>query len=229
MEKFEDIYNRALDRKGSETALHRMLSPPLDNKELIKLSDDYILSEFCKKIFQSGFVWRVVEQKWAGFQEVFWGFSVDKLILMPDDLLEKKASDPAIIRNFTKVKSIRDNAIFFREIQDKFGSFSKWIAEWDSSEIVELWLDLKLKGSRLGGNTGPYSLRAIGKDTFLLSRDVEAYFRSYKLIDGGLTTKRNLKIIQESFNTWKSESQYSYKELSQIVAFSCGENYLYDG
>ena len=45
-------------------------------------------------------------------------------------------------------------------------SFSKLIAEWPSEDITGLWAFLKKNGSRLGGNTGPYALRTLGKDTF---------------------------------------------------------------
>jgi len=39
---------------------------------------------------------------------------------------------------------------------------------------------LKKHGQRLGGNTGPYALRLLGKDTFILSSDVEGYLRAKK-------------------------------------------------
>jgi len=69
-------------------------------------------------------------------------------------------------------------------------------------------------------------LRAIGKDTFILSRDIEAYFRAYKLIDGGLTSKRSLLVIQNCFNTWRNESGLSLQEISMIIAYSSGDNFV---
>lgn len=226
MEKFTDIYHRAIERKGGETALSQLLSKPFTKHERSFVSNSDVLAEFTRKIFQSGFVWAVVNKKWAGFEAVFWDFDIDKIVMMPDDMLERKATDPQIIRNFTKVKTVRDNAIWLKELCDEFGSIIEWLADWPSDDITGLWLFLKKNGSRLGGNTGPYALRHLGIDTFILSRDVEAYFRSYKLIDGGLTSKRNLKIIQDTFNQWRKESGYSLQELSQIVAFSVGDNYV---
>ena len=38
-------------------------------------------------------------------------------------------------------------------------------------------------GSRLGGNTGPFALRTIGVDTFLLTQDVEEFLRSHGIVD----------------------------------------------
>ena len=226
MEKFKDLYHRAVERKGGEIALSHLISKPLTYDELLLVSDSDVLAEFTRKIFQSGFVWAVVNKKWDGFEEIFWNFEIDKLIMMPDDMLERKATDPKIIRNFTKVKAVRDNAIWLKALIDEHGSVSNWLANWPTDDITGLWLYLKKHGSRLGGNTGPYALRQLGKDTFILSRDVEYYFRSHNLIDGGLTSKRNLKIIQDTFNQWKKESGYSLQELSQIVAYSVGDNHV---
>jgi len=226
METFDKLYTRASERKGGELALSSLMGKPLNDVELCQVTNDRVLSEMTKKIFQSGFVWSVVEKKWNSFEEVFWGFDIEKLIMIPDDMLERKATDPAIIRNFNKVKTIRENALMLKEISDEYGSVGKWLTVWSSENVIELWAYLKKHGSRLGGNTGPYALRKLGKDTFILSRDVEAYFRANKLIDGGLTSKRSLNTIQETFAQWQDESNFSLQELSQIVAYSTGDNHV---
>jgi len=172
MEKFSDIYKRAVERKGSEKMLKLLLAKPLSTKQLVTLSDDDWLEEFTRKVFQSGFYWSVINSKWAGFREVFWDFSVEKLLMMPPDMLEQKASDERIVRNYKKVKTITENAYMIHEVAAQHGSFSQFIANWPSEDIIGLWAYLKKHGARLGGNTGPYALRALGKDTFLLSRDV---------------------------------------------------------
>ncbi|MEM0954121.1 MAG: DNA-3-methyladenine glycosylase, partial [Pseudomonadota bacterium] len=86
---FEAIYKRACERKGGPARLEKLLASPRSRRSLKALSDDRYLAEFSKKVFQSGFVWRVVEQKWEGFESLFWGFNIDKLLLMPDDMLER--------------------------------------------------------------------------------------------------------------------------------------------
>lgn len=225
MDRFESIFDRAVKRKGGEKALSSLLTQPVS--DLTAVSDDRVLSQMTKKIFQSGFVWKVVENKWDNFEEVFWGFDIEKLLLMPDEMLERKATDPAIIRNFNKVKTIRDNALMLKDISDAHGSVGKWLSEWPSNDVIGLWAYLKKYGQRLGGNTGPYALRTLGKDTFLLSRDVEAYFRANKLIDGGISSKRSLNTIQGCFNQWQDESHLSLQEISQIIAYSTGDNNLY--
>jgi 3-methyladenine DNA glycosylase Tag len=166
----------------------------------------------------------VINSKWAGFREVFWDFSVEKLLMMPPDMLEQKASDERIVRNYKKVKTITDNAYMIHEVAEQYGSFSEFIANWPSEDIIGLWAYLKKHGARLGGNTGPYALRALGKDTFLLSRDVESYLRAHKIIDGGLQTKKSLNAAQAFFNELQQQSGLSMQELSLIVAYGVGDN-----
>lgn len=224
VEKYDAIFQRVVERKGSESIVESLLSTPLSKADVRRIPDDRFLAEFSKKVFQSGFVWRVVRQKWPDFEEVFWGFDVDKLLLMPDEMLEKKATDPKIIRNLTKVRTIRDNALMIKELAREHGSFAQFIANWESTNIIGLWEYLKKNGSRLGGNTGPYALRFLGVDTFLLSRDVEGYFVQHKIISGSARSKRSLNTIQATFNEWQQQSGRSFTELSQLLAYSVGDN-----
>ncbi len=227
MEKIQAIYQRASERKGGNEALDLLLSDiayPTD--VLNELSDDRALSAFTKKIFQSGFVWRVVENKWDNFEELFFDFNIEKILMMPEEMLEKKASDPKIIRNYNKVKTIKDNAQMIFNEQQNGHSFVEFIANWPSNDIIGLWAYLKKNGQRLGGNTGPYSLRAMGKDTFLLSRDIESYFRAHDIISGGLQTKSSLLAIQNTFNEWQKECDLSLAQISRLVAFATGDNHI---
>lgn len=225
-EKFARIYTRAAKRKGSDVKLESMISLPLSSKDLERVGDDRFLAEFTKKVFQSGFVWRVVRQKWPNFEREFFDFNIEKLLLVPDEMYEKKATNPDIIRNLNKVRTIRENALMIRGVQDAHGSFSKFVAQWDSSDIIGLWDFLKKNGARLGGNTGPYALRFLGKDTFLLSRDVEGYFVARDLIEGSSRSKRSLLAIQNQFNEWQQQSGRTLQEISQIVSMSVGDNHI---
>lgn len=145
---------------------------------------------------------------------------------MPDEMLEKKAQDPSIIRNYNKVRTIRDNALMIDSVRREHGSFAKFVADWPSDNIIGLWAYLKKHGSRLGGNTGPYGLRAVGKDTFLLSQDVVSYFAQRNLISGSATSKRSLQAIQDGFNQLHQQSGKPYQTLSQLISLSVGDNFV---
>ena len=47
-----------------------------------------------------------------------------------------------------------------------------WLADWPRDDVVALWDDLAKRFAQLGGNSGPYFLRMVGKDTFILSPSV---------------------------------------------------------
>ena len=225
LESYNALYQRACERKGGAKNLELLISKPLTTAELSAVSDDRFLSAFTMKVFQSGFVWRVVRNKWPDFEREFFDFDIDKILMMPDEMLERKATNPAIIRNLNKVRTIRDNAMMIQDVALEHGSFAKFIANWPSTDIIGLWQYLKKHGSRLGGNTGPYSLRAMGKDTFLLSRDVAGYFFGRNIISGSTTSKRSLTAIQDVFNQFHADSGRSLQEISLLIAMSVGDDY----
>jgi 3-methyladenine DNA glycosylase Tag len=222
---FTLIYERACERKGGSRAVEALLPKPASKRAVKALGSDRYLAEFTRKVFQSGFVWRVVDQKWPGFEDVFWKFDVDKLLLMPDDMLERKARDAAIIRNLTKVKTVRDNALMIADTERREQcTFGEFVAGWPRDDVVGLWLYLKRNGSRLGGNTGPFALRTLGVDTFLLTADVEGFLRSYDIVDSGIGSRRALDAAQAYFNELRAESGRSLSALSRLVSLTFGEN-----
>ena len=219
-ESFDSIYQRAAARHQGEAMLESMLATPLTTEELSQIGDDRWLAAMTQKIFQSGISWQVVRNKWPNFEAAFFGFDIEKMLLISDEMWEEKAKDASIIRNFGKVMTIRENALMMHEASIKHGSFAKMVADWPSSDIIGLWAHLKKEGKRLGGNTGPYSLRVMGKDTFILSRDVEGYLRNREIISTGRDTQSAWRAAQEAFNHWHEESQRPLSQISQVIAFS---------
>ena len=133
---YSNILDMACRRKGSEAQVEALLSPPRSYDLLTQLPDSRYLSAFSKKVFQSGFVWRVVEAKWDNFENLFWEFDVDKLLLMPDEMLEQRALDKRIIRNQKKVWAIRENAMMI-DITRRHEqcSFAEFIANWPIEDL----------------------------------------------------------------------------------------------
>ena len=98
--------------------LSKVYYPPLPPKSTLVAWVPTATSQSSREsVFQSGFVWRIVNNKWPQFEEVFWGFDIERLLMMPDDMLERKASDPGIIRNFSKVKTILENAVMIADTE----------------------------------------------------------------------------------------------------------------
>ncbi|MCG7532841.1 DNA-3-methyladenine glycosylase I [Psychrobium sp. MM17-31] len=224
VEHFEAIISRAVERKGGEDALASLVYQPLPKNEIAKITADRVLSQMTKSIFQSGFVWRVVEAKWPDFEEHFFNFNLEKILMMPDEMVERKATDPKIIRNLKKVTTIRENALLISDLEREHGPIGEFIANWPEDDIIGLCDLFKRRGARLGGFTGYNVLRALGKDTFRLSSDVENYMRARGVITGGLQTKSSLKAIQKQFNEWHAQCGLSLTEMSMILAYSVGDN-----
>ena len=224
---YDNLYERACLRKGGSDVVESLLPTIATQEHLSGLGSDRYLAEFTRKVFQSGFVWRIVNHKWPHFEEVFWGFDIERLLMMPDDMLERKASAPGVIRDFSRVRTVLDDAVMISDTErreDK--TFGEVIASWPDDDVIGLWLFLKKHGSRLGGNTGPYALRTLGVDTFLMTADVEFFLRENDIIDSGTHSLRALKATQAYFNDLREESGRSLSELSRLVSLGVRRNQM---
>jgi 3-methyladenine DNA glycosylase Tag len=225
MANFAAIRARAAERKGGERVLVSLLGLAPDNRDVAKLSDDRLLSTIAERVFAAGFVWRVIEQKWPGFEAAFLGFEPKRLLFQPDDFWHELASDSRIVRNPQKIRSMRDNAAFVERMSQEHGGFGKFLAAWPAGDQVGLMAFLGKHGSRLGGNTGQYFLRWIGWDTFIVSSDMTAALRDAGLdIPDNPTSKKDLQKIQDRINGWVEETGLPRKHISRILAMSTGVN-----
>jgi 3-methyladenine DNA glycosylase Tag len=221
LERFEQIYQRACARHGGETTLGKLMPVVRSARTLAHSKNDRWLAQMTRCIFQAGFVWRVVDHKWEGFEDVFFGFPPEKIIMLSPEQIDRFAQNPRIIRNRQKVLSVQANARFILDISAEHGSFGKFIGHWPAQELIELFAVLKNRGSRLGGMTGQRILRNMGKDTFIVTADVvRCLQRSGLDIGDNPSSKRELRLIQDTFNQWHVESELPYSHLSRIAALS---------
>ncbi|RST79888.1 DNA-3-methyladenine glycosylase I [Aquibium carbonis] len=225
MKRFDDIRARAADRKGGEDVLATLLPPAPDNAALAAVPDHRILSTMANRVFSAGFVWRVIEQKWPGFEEAFLGFEPKRLLFQPDEFWEELAADTRIVRNPQKIRSVRENAGFVDRVSAEHGGFGRFLATWPRDDQAGLIALLGKQGSRLGGNTGQYFLRWIGFDAYVVSKDMAAALRDAGLaIAENPTSKKDLAALQARMNAYAAETGLSYTHLSRILALSIGEN-----
>jgi 3-methyladenine DNA glycosylase Tag len=222
---FEKIKARAAARKGDDTVLQSLLGPVPDNAALTWSPDDRVLSMMAMRIFSAGFVWRVIREKWPGFEEAFLEFEPKRLLFQPDDYWHDLTADRRIVRNPQKIRAVRDNAAFVTRVAAEHGSFGKFLAGWPRNDQIGLMGFLGKNGTRLGGNTGQYFLRWAGWDAFILSPDVVLALRDAGLdIADAPTSRKDLSTIQDQMNRWAGETGLPYAHLSRILAMSIGEN-----
>lgn len=226
MIRFQAVAKRAEARKGGPKALKALLPDVAGNQALVALGDDRVLAAMAKRIFSAGFVWRVIDQKWAGFEAAFQSFDIQRLNFEPDEFWERLADDARIVRNVQKIKAVRANACFVAEIAREHGGFGRFLAGWppdDQTGLVDL---LAKRGERLGGQTGQYFLRFVGWDGYVLSGDVVRCLRDAGLdIAEAPTSKKDLRKAQQQMNAWALESGLPMTHVSRICALSIGDNY----
>ena len=221
MESFEAIYARACERHGGEAMLAGLMPTVRTQRALTRSGDDRWLAEMTRCIFQAGFVWRVVNQKWDDFEDVFFGFPPQRILLLSPDQIDRIAQNPRIIRNRQKVLCVQQNARYVRDVAMEHGSFGKFVSRWPQDDLIGLFHHLKKHGARLGGMTGQRVLRNMGRDTFVLTGDVVRCLRRAGLdITPSPTTQRELSLIQAAFNEWHATSGKPYSHLSRIAACS---------
>ncbi len=217
---FDSIFEQAAQRKGGEAALRDLLPQPKSTAALRRVSDAACLEEMTKCIFRAGFVWRVIDNKWEGFQRAFDDFDVTGCSLLGDEDLERLAQDASIVRNASKIATVPKNAQFVLDIRAEHGSFARYLAGWPVTDFVGLWADLKARGNRLGGQTGRYFLRFVGYDSPLLSPDVVRALIAASVIDKEPTSKKGLAATQAAFVAWHEQTQLPMSGISRVLACS---------
>ncbi len=222
MASFAPILKKATKRAGGSAALEEMLPEPSAARKIKSVSDDRYLSQMSLRVFQAGLKHSMVAAKWPSFEEVFFAFAPKRVRSMNDEQLESLMGDARIVRHWGKIKSVRHNAAAMCDLSDEFGSFGDWLAEWPETDIAGLWADLTKRFAQLGGGSGPYFLRAVGKDTFMLTPDVVRAINEMGVAQGKIAGKRDRAAVQEAFNGWMDETGRPLCQLSRILALSVG-------
>ncbi len=217
MRSFDEIYAIAEGRHGD--ALVEKIGNSPDQAPLLELPEDRWLSMFTRMEFCAGFNWKVVDAMWDGFEAAFHGFDVDRCAFMNDDWFDELVTDTRIVRYGAKIAAVRDNAVFLQELRAEGGAGSV-IGGWDPRDFIGLLALMKAKGTRLGGTTGQYGLRLLGKDSFILTRDVVGRLVAESVMDKTPSSKKALRATQDAFNTWMDQSGRSLTHVSRVVALS---------
>ena len=153
-----------------------------DDEWGVPVYDDETLFEFLLlETFQAGLSWITILNKRENFRAAFDGFDYQKIAKYPESKFNELMQDSGIIRNKLKIRSAITNAQLFMEIQEEFGSFSKFIwAYVDGKPILnkfktikevpattplsdKISKDLKKRGFKFVGSTVVYAfMQAIG-------------------------------------------------------------------
>lgn len=222
MRTFAEILKIAADRKGGTAAVMAEMPVAKTPDQLAAIPDDRWLAQMAQGIFQAGISWKVVQAKWPGIMAAFHDFDPARVAMIEGQALEDLLADRRVIRSGAKIVAIRDNAVFINRVAGESGSFGRRIGDWPASDYMGLLAWLTKEGSRLGGSTGPYMLRAMGKESLLPSRDVVARLMAEGVIDGPATSARAGRAIQAALDGWRAESGHNLTVISRVLAQSIG-------
>lgn len=220
MQDFDAIYRIAADRHGGPEMLEARLTRPVPAAELARVPADRWLAAMAKCLFQAGFNWSVIEKKWPGFEAAFDGFDVARVAFYHDGDMDRLLADKGIVRNAAKISAVIANARFLQELAQEHGSAGAAFATWPNADYVDLLQLIAKRGSRLGAVTGQRMLRSMGRDSFILSQDVVARLIAEGVVDRPPTAQRDMRAVQDAFDTWSAQSGRGLTAISQTLALS---------
>ncbi|MDE4131992.1 DNA-3-methyladenine glycosylase I [Phaeobacter sp. QD34_3] len=220
MRDFDEILAIAADRHGGHAAVAAMLPQTLPKDDVAQIPDAVWLRTMAMRIFSTGMSTSMIEAKEDDIIAAFEGFDVGRVALMSDDWFDALLKDRRIIRNAPKLRAIQQNAVFIQEVSAEAGGFGRKIADWPDAEFGELLFWLKSEGARLGGSTGGYILRQLGRDGYVFSKDVVARLVAEGVVSGQPTSRKAMLAAQAAFNTWQAQSGRPLAEISRILALS---------
>ncbi|WP_138469723.1 DNA-3-methyladenine glycosylase I [Poseidonocella sp. HB161398] len=219
MRHFDEIFAIAAERKGGTERLEALLPVPRPPEELAAIPEHRWLASFARHLFAPGLSWSVIEAKWPGFEEAFGGFDPDACAMIADDRFDALLADARIVRHGAKIRAVQENAVFLQELRAE-GGIGRVVADWPGTRYHELIALLKTRGARLGGSTGPYALRAMGRDGYILSKDVTARLVAEGVVEKAPGSKAAMAAVQAAFNTWAEQSGRGLSQISRVLAAS---------
>ena len=118
-------------------------------------SDNEYLEEMTRAVFQSGFSWQVIRDKWEGFRTAFAGFDIPTVARYGPPDVERLLGNPGIVRNFRKISSTVENARAMVALIGQHGSFHAYLRSLDHLTYSER-VKVLTKQFRHVGRTGAF-------------------------------------------------------------------------
>ena len=123
--------------------------------------NDY-LEVMTKAVFQSGLSWKVVTNKWPGFQAGFQGFDVAAVATMGESDIDTLASDTAIVRNRRKIAATVHNAQRLIELDDEYDGIQNYLRS--HGDFYAVLKDVRKQFKYMGDTGAYYWLYVLGED-----------------------------------------------------------------
>jgi DNA-3-methyladenine glycosylase I len=112
--------------------------------------DDGYFEELTRAIFQAGFSWQVIRDKWPDFQRAFDGFDLDTVASYGPPDVERLAADTGIVRNRRKIEATVHNARIMYDLVEEHGSFYGYLRSLDDLDYAARREELSRRFKNLG-------------------------------------------------------------------------------
>jgi len=99
--------------------------------------DDFQFQMLCLEGASVGLSWQIIMHKREAYLAAFHGFRIDECAAMTDEELEALYFDPGIIRNKSKIRSVRKNAQIVQKIREEFGSFDAYLWSFTGGRQID--------------------------------------------------------------------------------------------
>ncbi|MCP5096206.1 MAG: DNA-3-methyladenine glycosylase I [Chloroflexi bacterium] len=98
----------------------------------VPVNDAGYFEKITQAVFQSGFSWQVIRNKWPNFQIAFMQFDVAQVAAFSDEDLERLVEDKGIVRNGRKINATIQNARICQDLIVEHGSFHAYLRSFDN-------------------------------------------------------------------------------------------------
>lgn len=99
--------------------------------------DRFQFEMLCLEGASVGLSWKTIMHKREAYRAAFHNFDIEQCAAMTDEELEVLLTDPGLIRNRSKIFSVRKNAQTVKEIQKEFGSFDAYIWSFTDGKRID--------------------------------------------------------------------------------------------
>ena len=217
---FSDIIAETAAAKGGMDAVQSRLITPKTPDEIRHIPADRWLSAMTMCVFQAGFSWKMIENKWPNFETAYDGFDISRWSMMHDEDIDRLMATDGLVAHAPKIRSVGPNAHFLCQIEDTHGTVGAWFADWKLADYCSNLRKLHKGGSRLGGKTGQVFLRRMGVDTLAFSNDVIKALGREGVVSKMPSSGKDFAAVQHAIDQWHGETGRPLTQISQILALS---------
>lgn len=108
------------------------MAPSMEIPERVRpAGDNGYFEQLTQAVFQAGFSWSVIRQKWPNFLAAFDAFDVDTVAAYDAPDMERLLADAGIVRNGRKIQATIANARAVQALCGQYGSFAGYLRSMD--------------------------------------------------------------------------------------------------